>query len=103
MQPEVYFFGQRFATGVLVKGDGLLQGIHENKAGMAIFHVTFQVLTEHRIQLAVDVFGKLLQDIFALHNFPSFTIAVILKFFSADSPEPFRWLPRSLQNAFLWK
>jgi hypothetical protein len=59
MQAEVYFFGQRFATGALVKGDGLLQGIHEDKAGMAIFHMPLQILAELRGKLPVDVFRKL--------------------------------------------
>jgi hypothetical protein len=41
MQAKVYFFGQWFAAGTFIKSDGFLQGIHKNKAGMAIFHVTF--------------------------------------------------------------
>jgi hypothetical protein len=41
MQAKVDFFGQWFAAGTFIKSDGLLQGIHKNKAGMAIFHVTF--------------------------------------------------------------
>ena len=60
MQAQVDFFGQRFATGVFVEGDGLLQGIHKDKAGMAIFHMPFQILAELRGKIPVDVLRKLI-------------------------------------------
>jgi hypothetical protein len=71
MQAQVDFFGQWFATGVFVKGDRFLQGIHKEKAGMTIFHMPFQMLAELWVKLAVEVFRELLQDFFALHDFPS--------------------------------
>ncbi len=57
MQAEMNFFGEGFGTGVFEKADGLLEGIHEDQAGVAVGHVLFQVLAEFRVQLAVDVFG----------------------------------------------
>jgi hypothetical protein len=49
MQADVYFFGQWFTAGTFIKSEGLLQGIHKYKAGVAIFHVTFKILAEPRV------------------------------------------------------
>jgi hypothetical protein len=103
MQAQVYFFGQWFATGVFVKGDGFLQGIHKDKAGMAIFHVTFQVLAELRVKLAVDVFRKLLQDFFALHGFPSYKVGRDVEALYPIGLRTLGLLPISLQDPIFSK
>jgi hypothetical protein len=59
MQAQVHFLGHRFATGVFVKGDRFLQGIHKDQAGMTVFHMPLQILAELRVQLTVDVFREL--------------------------------------------
>lgn len=55
------FLGHGVIAGIFVKGDGLLEGIDEKEARMAVFHMLFEFQAELRVQLPFDVFRKLFQ------------------------------------------
>jgi hypothetical protein len=69
MESEMDLLGKRFTRGVFEKGDGLLQAVDEEKAGMAVLHVFFQIFANLGIQFSIDIFGEFLQDLFAFHSF----------------------------------
>jgi hypothetical protein len=58
MQAQMDFLGKGFAAGILIKVDGLLQRVNENEAGLASFHVAFQLFAQSGIQLPVHIFRK---------------------------------------------
>jgi hypothetical protein len=61
MEPQMDFLGHGVIAGIFVKGDGLLEGIDEKEARMAVFHMLFKFQAELRVQLPFDVFRKLFQ------------------------------------------
>lgn len=65
----MHFLGKGLACAVFEEGDGLFQAVDEEKAGMAVLHVIFQISANFRIQLSINIFGEFLQDCLAFHSF----------------------------------
>jgi hypothetical protein len=56
MEAQMDFFGHGVIAGIFVKGDGLLEGIDEKEARMAVFHMRFEFHAELRVKFPFNVF-----------------------------------------------
>jgi hypothetical protein len=92
------FLGHRIVERILVEGDRLFKGIDEQEAGMAVFHVPFQLPAELRVEFPFNVVGKFFQYFPAFHSGSPFDpggFEVTAQFGSGSIPFPFRNIRRA--------
>ena len=56
------FLGEGFGGRVFVKGDGFFQAVDKKEAGVAVFHVVFQVLADLGVEFSVDVLRQFVEN-----------------------------------------
>jgi hypothetical protein len=69
VQAIARFLRQWHRFGVAIDVDGLLARIHDEPAPLALLQMNFQFCPERRVESVIQITGKLLDKVVALHWF----------------------------------